>query len=119
MNCVNKITTYSKQYDIYKFRNIIHNFYLRLKYDENSAMNKACSSSSLLSIHEGKNPTIIHKNESNVLLEGKNNSSSEAINDFSVHDSGFDDSSSKANKDSSSNDGGFGVSNFDINSYQF
>ena len=89
------------------------------QYDENSIMNKLCSTSSLLSSHEGRPPTLIHKNESSFLLEENNDRSSEATNDSSVHAVCFDYSSSKANKDSPSYDSGFDCSNFDIKSYQF
>ena len=42
-------------YDIQKFRSVIHDFCLRLQYDETSTINKSTSSSSssLISIHEG------------------------------------------------------------------
>ena len=35
-------------YDFHKFRNVIHDFCLRLQYDETSTMNKSSSSSSLI-----------------------------------------------------------------------
>ena len=65
---------------------------MRLKYDENSTMNTSYSLSSLLAIHKGRTPTVIHKNESSSLLEENNDSSSEVTNDCSVHDCGFGDS---------------------------
>ena len=88
---------------------------MRLKYDENSTMTTSYSVSSLLTIHKGRTPTVIHKNESSSLLRENNDSFSEVTNDCSVHDCGFGDSFSKTNTDSSLNDSCFDDSNFDIN----
>ena len=55
------ICSYSATYDIRLFRYVIHDFYLRLEYDENSTLHKSGSSSSLLNIHEGIPPIVIQK----------------------------------------------------------
>ena len=52
--------THLKTYDIHIFRSVIHDFCLRLQCDENSTRNKSCSSSSLLRIHDGIPPKVIH-----------------------------------------------------------
>ena len=42
------------KYNIHIFRKVIHEFYLRLKYDEKVTMSKSSSSSSIINIHDGK-----------------------------------------------------------------
>ena len=93
----------------------MHDFCLRLQYDENSTMNKSSSSSSLVSIHDGIPLIVIRKNWSSFLLEKINISSSELSNDSFVTDYNFDGSSSKLNNNSSLNDNCFDDSDFDIN----
>ena len=45
--CCDKFCSYSASYDIHLFRFIIHDFCVRLQYDEYSTMNKSGSSFSL------------------------------------------------------------------------
>ena len=119
-----KFCSLSALYDIHDFKSIIHDFCVRLQYNENSTINKSRSSSSLLSIHEGIPPKVNQKQESSDMIEKSNDFSSKLNNDSSDNKSDFDESSldesfSNSNNCSYSNDSSSEDIDFDVHSYQF
>ena len=103
-------------YDIHIFRKLIHQFCLRLKYNEKSAMSK--SSSSLISIHDGKPNKENIKQQSSSMID--NQSNIELFDNESVVDEDdIDESSSNSNNYSSANDSSSEDNDFDVYSNQF
>ena len=105
-------------YDIHTFRKVIHEFCLRLKYDEKTIMRKSSSSSSLISIHDGKSKNENVKQQSNSMID--NQSKNElSDNESYIDESDIDEYSSNSNHNSSSNDSKSEDVDCDVHSYKF
>ena len=83
-----------------KYSILIHQFCLRLKYNKRAKMSKSSSSSSLLSIHDGKPNNENVKQESSSMID--NQSNIELLdNESDVDESDIDESSSNSSNHSS------------------
>ena len=91
----------------------------RLQYDEKTTMNKSSSSSSLISIHDGKPKKENLKQQSSSMIDKSNDLIKQSNNELSDNESDIDESSSNSNNNSSSNHSNSEDIDFDVYSYQF